>query len=1039
SSGKISENNDSNNIIPIPLICSKIPKPNKNKKRDIFCSFIGANTHEIRTKLYDQLKNDEKYYIEMDKWKLNISETKTANFKNIMERSLFSLCPRGNGPTSFRLYEAMQLGSIPVYVYNKKWLPYEEELNWLNLCILIHENEISHIKDILENISQERIDFMKNFIAEVYDDWFTLEKVCEKITTYIKNEKMRLLTFYSTSHEILLKNYFLPSLKKINEFDIIAEKFNQIGAAGSYFENGWRESMLQKLKFLVKTVNERWGEYFVFSDVDVIFIDKIKNFLLNEIKKENSDVVFQRDCNNLCAGFFMMKSNEATLQFLNKCIDTYQSYPQYDDQDVMRVHAKTMLNYKLLPDEIFNISMINNGKVWDGEYYEIPRNILAFHANWTIGVKAKIDLFKHAINSLKSLAFLKQKNLDLYFHTFKDGSVFVGDIQSGRMIEGHYLKEENKIILSDNKNSNKKLKVNVYFNYFEAKSEQRNKEIIYCLDQLILNKKIDKIYLICSDEYKNKLNKKITKINMFNIQPTFNDMFNIINFNTKADDLNILLNSDCYIDEENIDIILENITSNTVYCLSRWNIEKIQPFKTKHYDIDCSQDAWIFKGGVHNVNADFQMGVVGCDNAIAFEFEKANFYVSNPSKDIKIYHYHFSEIRTHGVLHEEKEKNRIKRQYKFIPSSFLKGLTPPTHMIKESNLKELNPPTHMIKESNLKETIIPEIKSQVNKEKIKNKRIKVNIYFNYYKSTLPERTKEIKFCLSKLINNKEISRLFLLCNDNINIKNNKVFKTLISDKKPTYKEIFNLININSGINDINIIVNSDCYIDEKNIKLIKENISNNQVYCLSRWNITNLKTLTSEHFNKESSQDAWVFRGMISDKINGNYMMGIPGCDNAIAFEFNDLKYEVLNPSLDIKVFHVHLSGYRTYKEKDRLRMQYKFVEPSKLKLKINDQLKTKETEVDESPSTRYGVKIHSAGSGVILELPPEMSGAELKQFKQDQQSQLSELRPKEIPPNQKTAAQLWEEEVKQAEKECREPRKRNMQSDGGIIPGKQH
>ena len=33
-----------------------------------------------------------------------------------MRDSLFSLCPRGYGPTSFRLYESIQLGSIPVYI-----------------------------------------------------------------------------------------------------------------------------------------------------------------------------------------------------------------------------------------------------------------------------------------------------------------------------------------------------------------------------------------------------------------------------------------------------------------------------------------------------------------------------------------------------------------------------------------------------------------------------------------------------------------------------------------------------------------------------------------------------------------------------------------------------------------------------------------------------------------------------------------------------------------------------------------------------------
>jgi len=671
-SGKIFENNKSNNYKSIPLVCSKIQNPDLKKERDIFCSFVGANTHSIRRKLQEQLKGDNNYYFEMGGWVLNVPKHKEDTFKNITERSIFTLCPRGDGPTSFRMYEAMQLGSIPVYVYDVKWIPYEKELNWIDLCIFVNENEIPHIKDILENIPQERIDFMKSKISEIYDEWFLLDGMCQKIILSLNKERMRLLTFFSDSHDILFKNYFKPSIDKIDEYDLVVEKFDQIGISGAYFENGWKESMLQKLKFLVKTVNECWGDCFVFSDADVIFIDKTKNFLIKNLG--DKDAAFQFDYNGLCAGFFIMKSSQKTLDFLNKCIDTYDDYPDFDDQNVMRVHEK-MLNYKLLPEEIFNISMINGGSVWDGELnLEIPKNIIAFHANWAIGVKAKIDLFNFVIDSLietKDITFLKKKNDDISFYRFDDDSLFVGIVKSGRMISGNYLKRENEILLSDNKNSNKKLKVNVYFNYFESKTEKRSKEIQYCLNKLVSNKKVDRIYLLCSDQYTEWLDKKVIKIDMLNVQPTFNDIFNIVNFNTKTDDLNIILNSDCYIDDDNVQLILDNIKNRMIYCLSRWNITSIIPFRTEHYDIECSQDAWIFKGKIENMNCDFKMGMPGCDNAMAYEFQKAGYNISNPSKDVKVYHYHFSDVRTYGSSHDDKEINRVKRPYIFIQSSKL--------------------------------------------------------------------------------------------------------------------------------------------------------------------------------------------------------------------------------------------------------------------------------------------------------------------------------------------------------------------------------
>lgn len=668
ASGKIHQNNKSNNHIPIPLLCSKIKNPILDKKRDILCSFVGAKTHKLRETLFNTFKDDTKFYFNMGNWEPSVPKYKEDEFKSITERSIFTLCPRGDGPTSFRLYESMQLGSIPVYVYDStKWIPYENEINWSDLCIFIHENEIPHIKEILENTPQERIDFMKGKINQVYDEYFSLKGMCNKIIEKLDKEKMRLLTCYSDSHSILFENYFYPSVKKINEYDIILQKYEQIGD-GSFMNDGWKNSTYRKIDFLIQMVIDCWGDVFIFSDSDIIFIDKTKDYLLEQLGE--SDVCFQRDYDDLCSGFFIMKSNINTLTFLQNCIKNKDKYPE--DQTAFR-GEKELINYKLLPNEIFNIGMINGGKVWDGEFYEIPQNILIFHANWSIGIKAKIGLFNLIIENLtnKDLSFLKRKNDDMSFYRFDDGSIFVGNVQSGRMINGYYLKEENEILLPDNKNSNKKLKVNVYFNYFDAKTEKRSNEIKYCLNKVISNKKIDKIYLLCSDNYTEWLDKKIVKIDMFNIQPTFDDIFNIVNFNTKNDDLNILLNSDCFIDEENIDLILNNIKNRMVYCLSRWNIIKLTPFKSEHFDINCSQDAWCFLGEIDNLKCNFKMGMPGCDNALAYEFDKSGYVVVNPSKDVKVYHYHFSDIRTYGVSHEEKEKNRIKRPYKFISTSFL--------------------------------------------------------------------------------------------------------------------------------------------------------------------------------------------------------------------------------------------------------------------------------------------------------------------------------------------------------------------------------
>ncbi|KAJ1465033.1 hypothetical protein T484DRAFT_1866809, partial [Baffinella frigidus] len=39
-------------------------------------------------------------------------------FRDVTAASVFSLAPRGNGASSFRIFEALEHGSVPVYIYD---------------------------------------------------------------------------------------------------------------------------------------------------------------------------------------------------------------------------------------------------------------------------------------------------------------------------------------------------------------------------------------------------------------------------------------------------------------------------------------------------------------------------------------------------------------------------------------------------------------------------------------------------------------------------------------------------------------------------------------------------------------------------------------------------------------------------------------------------------------------------------------------------------------------------------------------------------
>ena len=165
---------------PIPLICA----PHKNVKdyqKEIFCSFVGSMTHPIRHESLAPLANTHGYFVNGFHWNAEVPKNQVDLFRNVTERSRFCLCPRGYGATSYRLYESMQLGAIPVYISDKHLLPWCDELNWKEFCVLIDQNNLSNIDTIIKGYTETEVQNMRNKLKKVYNENFTLEKTCEHI------------------------------------------------------------------------------------------------------------------------------------------------------------------------------------------------------------------------------------------------------------------------------------------------------------------------------------------------------------------------------------------------------------------------------------------------------------------------------------------------------------------------------------------------------------------------------------------------------------------------------------------------------------------------------------------------------------------------------------------------------------------------------------------------------------------------------------------------------------------------------------------
>jgi hypothetical protein len=117
--------------------------------------FRGAlRTHRIRRKLYRALSDNPSGQIEVSetRWGSHQEDEREIYVRG-MRKAKFALCPRGASPSSFRLYEAMQLGVAPV-VISDDWRP-PEEIAWREFAVFIKEAEVGTIPGVLAALSDE--------------------------------------------------------------------------------------------------------------------------------------------------------------------------------------------------------------------------------------------------------------------------------------------------------------------------------------------------------------------------------------------------------------------------------------------------------------------------------------------------------------------------------------------------------------------------------------------------------------------------------------------------------------------------------------------------------------------------------------------------------------------------------------------------------------------------------------------------------------------------------------------------------------------
>lgn len=184
---------------------------------------------------------------------------------------------------------------------------------------------------------------------------------------------------------------------------------------------------------------------------------------------------------------------------------------------------------------------------------------------------------------------------------------------------------------------------------------------------------------------------------------------------------------------------------------------------------------------------------------------------------------------------------------------------------------------------------------------------------DYYISENSERQSEYDYCINKNLENQNISKIIYFTNiENPKHQHEKI-EFVFNKKRPTYKSFFEFFNLNYP-NEIIIISNLDIFFDNT-LDLLNQMDLSKTVLALTRYDLKNGEwVLYDENNVAQASQDTWIYKSPINVKrMLCDFNLGIPGCDNRIAFEFVKAGYIVNNNSLSLKTYHKHESNHRTW------------------------------------------------------------------------------------------------------------------------------
>jgi len=204
--------------------------------------------------------------------------------------------------------------------------------------------------------------------------------------------------------------------------------------------------------------------------------------------------------------------------------------------------------------------------------------------------------------------------------------------------------------------------INLITQWFIDTSEERQKEINYCIERNLDCRHIDKIHVLVEkiSEFPEKFLSSKIKLVEIGHRWKFKDAFDYCN-GELVEQICVVANADIYFDQS-LNFLQRQSLKGKFIALTRHDETNEGIYRFNEWTAPICQDTWIFESPVPtDIDSDFYFGWMGCDNRIAYEFKQRAYHILNPALKIISRHVHMSEKRNYT------EANKVHGNYAAVP------------------------------------------------------------------------------------------------------------------------------------------------------------------------------------------------------------------------------------------------------------------------------------------------------------------------------------------------------------------------------------